>query len=161
MISLVEYNATIHFNYLSYQKYHYMIFRVNHYIRFTSILVILFLVVSCDKNEEKLLPPTAESIAGTWIYERFDNGISEYSRAYELAEDRPGWIFHVNGKLTDRQNSGFCGTPPITYTNFIGNWQAGTDSKIEMNSKFWGGDMKYRLEIVSVSTDKMFVRIEY
>jgi len=138
-----------------------MISRINHYFRLSVILVVLYLFVSCDKNEEKLLTPTAESIAGTWVYEGFDNDISEYSRAYELAEDRPGWIFHVNGKLTDRQNSGFCGTPPITYANFTGNWQAGTDSIIQMNSKFWGGDMNYKIEIISVSTDKLLVKVIY
>jgi len=121
----------------------------------------MFLFVSCDKNEEKLLSPTAETIAGTWVYEGFDNDISEYRRTYELAEDRPGWIFHVNGKLTDRQNSGFCGTPPITYANFSGNWEAGNNSIIVMNSKFWGGDMNYKIEIVSVSTDRLFVKMIY
>jgi len=138
-----------------------MISRISHSFRFNPILFVFLLVVSCDKNEEKILMPTAESIAGTWIYEGFDNGISEYRRAYELDEDRPGWIFHINGKLTDRQNSGFCGTPPITYANFIGNWQVGTDSIVEMNSKFWGGDMKYKLEIVSVSTERLFVKVIY
>jgi hypothetical protein len=153
--------ATFHFSCLSCWKFHHMIRRINHYCRLTPILVIFFLFSSCNKHEEKLICPSAKSLAGTWVFKGFDNGISEYIRANELAEEWPGWIFHTNGKLTDRANSGFCGTPPITYANYKGHWHWGTDSLVIMNSKFWGGDMDYKLEIVSVSAQKLFVKIIY
>ena len=137
-----------------------MISRINHYFRLSSILVVLFLI-SCDKNENILLSPTEKAIAATWVYEGFDNGIYEYRRASRLAEDREGWIFHANGKLTDRKNSGFCGTPPITYENYKGNWEVGNDSRVQVKSKSWAGDVNYKLEIVSVSTNRLFVKITY
>ena len=129
--------------------------------RVSFLLLALFSVVSCDKDEEIVLSPTGEILAGTWVYEGYANDVYEYSRANQLDHDRAGFIFHTNGKLTNRQNNSFCGTGPIVYENYKGSWNTEADSLVQIHSKYWGGDIDFKLEIVSVSTDKLLVRYDY
>jgi len=51
-------------------------------------------------------------------------------------------VFKEKGKLILRQNSGGCGTPPITYSNVPGTWEWSTDSTITMKYKSWMGPVE-------------------
>lgn len=59
-------------------------------------------------------------IIGIWI--PLDDAY--YIRATEFASDKPGYQFKPDGLFVRRGNIGWCGTPPVTYGNFDGQWKS-------------------------------------
>jgi hypothetical protein len=101
---------------------------------------------ACSKKDG--LPGDVEQV---WVLDRYDNaGNSIYRNATQLADDMPGFIFYKNGQFTKRENSGWCGTPPIVYTNYEGGrWTVPSANVYEINTRYWGGPETFRLQIIS------------
>ncbi len=100
---------------------------------------------------------------GTWIHDGFDetNKSFIYIKAAKLSKDRKGWIFKPNGDMIDRDNIGFCGTPPITYTDYESQWKKISNTKIEVDGKSWEGNKKYSFDIISITLDRLIVKLYY
>ena len=58
-----------------------------------------------------------------------------------------------------RANSGWCGTPPISYTNYPGNWTQFPDNTYFIETEFWGGITSFGFEVISVNENQMIYRI--
>ena len=100
----------------------------------------------------------------TW--NRIDNYIiikanETLERETELDQDKYGLIIEPSGKFTERKNSGWCGTPPITYANFDGNWEYSIDSLLNIEVEYWGGMTNYKMEILSIKDDELVVKFIY
>lgn len=68
--------------------------------------------------------------------------------------------FKENGEFTERKNAGWCGTPPISYADFDGNWTI-NDSIVEINVEYWGGMAYYKWKIISLHEQQMsLIQIE-
>jgi hypothetical protein len=77
-------------------------------------------------------------------------------KSNKLKENEYGILFKSNGKLTERKNSGWCGTPPISYADFNGYWEE-HNSIIEIKVDYWGGLADYQWKIISVDNDILTV----
>ena len=67
------------------------------------------------------------------------NGIIVYNTENNFINNLPGIVFHEDGSLTKRQNSGWCGTPPINYSEFKGNWKYNSATNLfELTYNHWG-----------------------
>ena len=73
--------------------------------------------------------------------------------------DNHAYKFIDDGTVIERQNAGFCGTPPITYTDNTGTWTIINDNLIRIKVPYWGGTLNYRLEIVSL--DETTLKVIY
>ncbi|MGV3630421.1 MAG: hypothetical protein ACO1O6_04420 [Bacteroidota bacterium] len=100
---------------------------------FLFLLFGLFLFSFGEKTERQ------SDILGYWVLGNYEVESATYHRRADFAKDEPGVCFQKNGKLLKRQNSGWCGTPPITYKNYEGSWEQKTDSTLLIRYKFWGG----------------------
>ena len=69
-----------------------------------------------------------------------------YERANTLSADSESIEFLENGSLIERKNAGFCGTPPVSYANYSGNWHV-QNGNIIIDVAYWGG-MEHRNCIV-------------
>lgn len=119
----------------------------------TKILIVAvfpFLMCTCSKDE-----PTTTTVSdlliGSWNY--YDENYDSYRRVKSLAENEYGFTFLADGKFIERKNSGWCGTPPISYANFDGTWQL-EDSIISISTSFWGGDIEYYWKIDEINAEK-------
>ena len=124
--------------------------------------LIIILLASCETFDEttELLGENVD-IVGTWAEAGYEDDITLLNRVEELDQDKYGFIIEADGKFTERKNAGWCGTPPIYYDNFEGQWVAKTDSLLEITVGFWGGTMTYKMHIVSLSSDELRVRYAY
>ena len=83
-------------------------------------------------------------------------------KSKKFREDEPGIQLKKNGKLVKRQNSGGCGTPPISYANYEGTWAMTGNSTLTVKYEFFDGTIdedwkiletnKTRLKIVVLDT---------
>jgi hypothetical protein len=120
----------------------------------TLLTIISFAFVallgSC-KSDQSIDPDNP--ILGIWVYknsEKISN--TEYASVYERKdkfENNLGIAFKTSNKLIERKNSGWCGTPPISYGDYDGAWYL-NDKKITTKFKDWNGITFVTYEIISI-----------
>jgi len=122
------------------------------------LIPILFLVGGCSKDDIIIDPDNL--LPGIWIFDKFDDSSYSFYRSNSFIENHC-YKFNSDGTLTERKNSGWCGTPPISYSDYSGTWSAKSDTEIEINVGYWGGTMTYKFNILQVDNDSLKVIIEY
>ncbi|MFN8240779.1 MAG: hypothetical protein U0X39_08520 [Bacteroidales bacterium] len=125
------------------------------------ILLILLAVFTVSCQKEKITIDPDNLLLGTWQYSDYSGDMSVYTRNESFDKDKPGYTFKPDGTLVERKNSGFCGTPPITYADYDGTWVPESDSVILVNVGYWGGQMTYRLKIADINEHSLYVRHIY
>jgi hypothetical protein len=125
-------------------------------------VLILLMTVSCsgDMFEKDFLAENT-GIIGTWVQKGTTGDISILEREDNLDPASYGFVLRDDGKFIERKNAGFCGTPPITYDNFDGEWIALSDSLLDITVGFWGGTINYQMRIVTLGDDILKVRYLY
>jgi hypothetical protein len=120
-------------------------------------LLVGFLITlssSCTKEGIKIDPDNL--LIGTWAYSGYKDDASIFTRSQEFT-DNHCYRFNSVGTLIERKNSGWCGTPPISYADYQGTWEILDDTLILINVGYWGGLIFYKLDIESVSSDTLKV----
>jgi hypothetical protein len=127
-----------------------------------AFLIVVLLLVSCEKDflEMDALGSNA-SIVGTWIEDeqRGDTLLLQRSGAFD--KEKYGFTINDDGSFIERKNAGWCGTPPITYDNFEGSWEAVSDSLLDITVAYWGGMMTYQIRIVYLDAEELAIRYLY
>ena len=121
--------------------------------------VALLCIVSCSSSGPS--EPASPSIYGAWgvVSTDQETGIHTYERLTELAGGRNGYEFNLGGSLVIR-NSGWCGTPPLTYFNFEGLWQKEEDHILTLSYDELGVIQDFCVEVVALSASELRCRIE-
>jgi Lipocalin-like domain len=117
-------------------------------------IILSFLPLSCNKDEIEI--DKDNLLIGTWNLSRYDVNEKIYSRSRTFSHTYC-YQFNADGTLIERNLAGFCATPPVSYTDYQGNWSMINDSLIKVNVAYWGGTTNYRLKIVSVTVDSLKV----
>jgi hypothetical protein len=113
--------------------------------RLSLILILIStLSYSCSKDEIRIDPDNL--LIGVWNYSTFQENALVYTRNQEFT-DINCYKFNSDGSLVERKNSGFCGTPPISYADYTGRWTMLNDTLVKINVGYWGGTMTYKLDI--------------
>ncbi len=125
-------------------------------------LITVLVLTSCEKsmNEVEMLGANAD-IVGTWIENGYEDDVTLFERAEILDHLKYGFTINGDGTFVERKNIGWCGTPPITYDNFKGDWVALSDSLLEITVGYWGGTMTYQMRIVFLDQDSLGIRYLY
>jgi len=126
---------------------------------YLQIAFVVILFASCEKNDYE----NPQSLIGCWTYSEYSNNaegktVISFERASALLEDSDGIEFSKNGSLIERKNAGWCGTPPITYSNYSGEWSM-QDENIVINVAYWGG-MKHKVwKIIDVTNTTLKIEV--
>lgn len=115
-------------------------------------IILYSLLVSCTKEEIKIDPNNL--LIGTWNYAGYHNNVSVYARSLDFS-DNHCYKFISNGTLVERNISGWCATPPVSYDNYDGTWTILNDTLIHIHVEYWGGTRDYRLGIYTVNRDSL------
>ena len=122
--------------------------------------IILCFQLGC--MEQATEPDTiAASIVGTWVHQTAQDTVTIMQRASGLDSNNYGFIFNSDGTFVERKNSGWCGTPPITYANFSGQWKPVSRNAISINVGYWGGQTSYCLRVLSLNETDLRVVITF
>jgi hypothetical protein len=100
-----------------------------------------------------------ENLIGFWETSNYNDSYIVYSKIDNFRNDGAGIQFLKDGKLLKRQNSGWCGTPPISYSNFEGTWELKDGNKVSINYKYWGGEIQETWEINYLEKNSMKIRV--
>ena len=125
-------------------------------------LGLFALLVSCEKELLELDALGANSsIVGTWVEDEYQADTLLLHRSKALKKDKYGFTLNGDGTFIERKNAGWCGTPPITYDNFEGTWEAVSDSLLDITVAYWGGVMTYQIRIVYLGAEELAIRYLY
>jgi len=117
-----------------------------------AIFSILSLIGACSKDDFKIDPDNL--LIGVWNYSGFQDNTTMFSRNIEFI-DNHCYRFSSDGTLIERKNSGFCGTPPISYADYSGTWTILNDTLIQINVEYWGGTTSYKLDIEAIDSNSL------
>jgi len=125
-------------------------------------LLVIVLMGSCAKDTMELAAlGDNNGIVGTWVEDGYTGDTLLLDRSGKLETDRYGFTIKEDGTFIEHKNAGWCATPPITYDNFDGTWEAVSDSLLNITVAYWGGVMTYQIRIVSVDGAKLVIRYLY
>lgn len=124
------------------------------------ILISTLLLINCQ-NSISPLDNSNEPFIGTWVEKEFLTDVRILERTVQLMEDKGGYTFNKDNTLIDRKNSGWCGTPPISYANFNGTWIKVGDDRLRIISEYWGGIDTTEVQIVSVNESELKLKYIY
>ena len=107
-------------------------------------ILLSFLSISSSSKDNTL---HKTQIIGSWIFieDVANDTFFSIKKVKKLDHDKPGIVFKKNGKLIKRQNSGWCGTPPIAYANYDGTWELRKNT-LSLKYSFNNGEMEEEWE---------------
>jgi hypothetical protein len=111
---------------------------------------LLIIIAGCSKEKIQIDPDSL--LIGVWNYSDFSDNSYVYTRSSDFAV-APCFKFNGDGTMTERKNSGWCGTPPVTYADYPGTWEILNDTLIQISVGYWGGTIDYKLDIESIDSD--------
>lgn len=118
------------------------------------LLIAVLFFTSCEKEPQTKVD-ASNLILGTWVSDGYVDTLAILKRADAFAEDLSGIQFNADGTLVKRMNSGWCGTPPVSYENNKGSWTQRNDSIIEICCEFWGGVDEYEMKVVALNEKQL------
>jgi len=116
--------------------------------------ILLTLVTGCSKDNIRIDPDNL--LIGIWNYTEYQGNTSIYKRNDHFI-DNHCYKFNSDGSMTERKNSGFCGTPPVSYADYPGTWSIINDTLIQISVGYWGGIARYKLDIEQVDKNSLSV----
>jgi hypothetical protein len=124
---------------------------------FIFLLFVTLAIVSCQKDEQ-FVKYGNDKLIGNWINPQYRDTLVTYSRAVNLIENEIGITFKPGYKFVYRQNSSWCGTPPITTADYEGAWNW-NDSTIDISVGYWGGTANYSWKVITLSDKKLVISV--
>jgi hypothetical protein len=121
------------------------------------IFLLCLALFSCRKDDI-VLQSSEINLKGTWVDPEYSDTLVTYTKADNLIENHYGFTFKEGNVLVYRQNSGFCGTPPIVTADYEGTWTQ-SDSVVDISVGYWGGISKYTWKIISVDNQYLVFSI--
>lgn len=131
-----------------------------------NVLLLLTLAFAlCSCHSENIQPAEnagilneGDPLQGYWIAGDYLEETHTYYRADKFEPDKGGFAFFENGKLIEKSNSGWCGTPPISYAEFEGRWTVNEENQLVLNSTYWGGERIVTYEIINFDEDTLVLK---
>lgn len=112
------------------------------------ILLFALSIIACEQNNENAAA-TTDHLIGSWFNPQYNDSIVTYDRSEGLVDNDYSFTFKEDKSFIERKNSGWCGTPPISYADFDGIWSK-NDSIIEITVDYWGGTAEYTWKVLSI-----------
>lgn len=128
-------------------------------MKFVTDLLLLFslilLLPGCTKDEPFAYP---ESLNGYWVNPVYSGQEITFTRSSAFNTNEYGIYFKKNRKLVERKNSGWCATPPVSYSDFEGTWKQ-NGNRLLLHLSYWGGWMDVEWEIVSLDEEFLIIKV--
>lgn len=116
---------------------------------------LCFLNMTCDSDNGPIIDSN-NLLIGHWVEADYSNEQTIFKRAAALPNDAYGIAFKANGDFVER-SSGWCGTPPLTFSNYNGLWVL-NNNLVTITQQYY--PTTYIWRIVSVTETELIVKRE-
>lgn len=125
-----------------------------HFKNLIFLLTVLSAFSSCETNKVQL--DSNNLLLGNWVNPTYERDSTIFTRSNTLQEDAYGITFKQNGAFIER-SSGFCGTPPLIFSDFKGSFEL-NETLIKIYTDFFPNGFQWR--IVAVNENELIVKRE-
>ena len=73
-----------------------------------------------------------------------------------MDSNKYGFVFFEDGTFIERRSVGWCGTPPLVYSNSIYKWKPAGENLINVK---WGEPDYLHIEIISINKKELKAKI--
>jgi len=122
------------------------------FYKYIFFITVLFLI-SCESDQNQSNPLT-EKLLGFWVNPVSTDSLITYTKASFLIPDEYGFQFGEDHYFMERRNAGWCGTPPVVYADFEGNWTI-KDSTVSITLNHTEGLIYYEWDVISVDQNNL------
>ena len=119
---------------------------------FLTLFLSIFLF-SCENNETEIDP--SNLLLGNWSHPTYKNETTSFKRTSDLPLEDYGIAFLNNGDFIEH-SSGFCGTPPLVFSDFKGTFTL-DDNLVKVNSDYFPNNFQW--EILKLTKNELVVKI--
>jgi len=115
--------------------------------------------MSCSKDDNNEIPVEIDyeyMIGSHWVNPVIEDTLWHFDRASKLYENCYGISFLQDNQIVERKNAGWCGTPPVYYADFDGQWNLQGDT-LSISVGYWGGTAQYKWKIIAVTNQHLTV----
>lgn len=119
------------------------------------LLCAFFAFMACTENENFGVNED-DQLIGYWINPVYNDSTITYEKANSLKENDYGFTIKANQQFEERKNSGWCGTPPISYADYEGTWSY-NDSILQIEVEYWGGMANYTWKVMMVDQYELII----
>lgn len=123
---------------------------------FAFTILCLFVNMRCEPNDE-VLRDSDNLLIGHWSDPEYSDQNINFKRVNALPEDNYGISFKTKNEFVER-SSGFCGTPPLVFSDYEGKWQL-TESIIDITQDHFPNNFAWR--IVSLTENELVLTKEF
>ncbi|MDX2128369.1 MAG: hypothetical protein SFU91_04965 [Chloroherpetonaceae bacterium] len=130
----------------------------------SRILIAIFILLGLQACTTPLDPTDGElewdGLEGTWVFTAYESegNVSAFERSSAFDEEKKGIRFEKNGAMSERENAGWCGTPPITYMNYEGKIISKSESELVFEVAYWGGIKRMTYEVSELTSTTLKLR---
>lgn len=130
---------------------------MKHLITFLTAITLL----ACSESEEQITIDPNNQLIGSWSYAEYnEDDTITYKRVNGTISDEYTCTLKNNGSFIEHKNAGWCGTPPISFSDFEGTWQQ-QNNKVIIQSEYWGGTQNLKWEIIALTEEILTLKITY
>ena len=122
-----------------------------------ALIVLAALLISGCKKSDTQPDYQNESLVEVWINPQYNDSIIEFDRAAFLPVNNYGLSLKADNSVVERKNKTWCGTPPVAYGDFAGNWSE-QDDIVDMEVDFWGGRTHFRWQVLSIDNNQLRIK---
>jgi hypothetical protein len=112
----------------------------------------VLLLVSFSGSNDKI------SLEKVWVYDSYEDGTYTYISKKKFDKDKSGYEFMKDSIIKVRQNSGWCGTPPIDYEIVRGKWSMASDSILRIEHPVLGSKTTLKLKILKLTQKELVLK---
>jgi hypothetical protein len=117
------------------------------------ISLLVLILISCEKKND-YFKKSSDLFIGNWINPQYEDTIVTYSKSEKLILDQYGFTCNTDFSFVERKNAGWCGTPPISYSDYTGTWIE-NDSIVDISVGYWGGIVEYKWKVLSIDNQAL------
>lgn len=124
-------------------------------ILFAISVVLCFMNMQCE-DDDVMNSDLDKLLIGSWEDPIYDGGKITFKRANALPEAGYGISFKANRSFVER-SSGWCGTPPLVFSDYQGEWRS-DNTLITITQDHFPNNYTWR--IVSLTANELVVKRE-
>lgn len=118
---------------------------------FTTLIVF----ASCESND--VVIDTDNLLLGSWVKPVYNEDTTSFTRSNTLPKESYGIAFKKNEVFIEH-SSGFCGTPPLVFSDYEGNFTK-EETLIKLDNYLYQNNFQWR--IVSLTETELIVKREF
>ncbi|MDO9511767.1 MAG: hypothetical protein Q7J34_08405 [Bacteroidales bacterium] len=126
--------------------------------KYLGIIVLLTILSFNSCKKESYTPGFEERLKGHYINPQYSDQKILFEKSHKLKEKVYGISLLDNHQCVERRNIGFCGTPPVVFDDYHGEWTL-ADSVLSLRLESLEGIQNFHWKILLLDNKHLLVEI--